>query len=829
MSKTIVAKIGNEVLSSATKHSDRYVYSNYFVPLLVTFDDDDSTPILPFYVKQQILEVANYGIVDPDRVETILRKLGYSELWEKNAMSEAQKRLETFPSWPGPISAAPPTDGHSLPTIGHEIRDADALLETLGPRLEEDDRELLSLVSRRLSESSEALLDIEESPARSGATTLIEDEDEAVRPTILTGQDVEFIAGLLQSDVGLVFLDRTRIRPVGFALGEHVYALGLAPGEEVTLEQKTFTKRQVTLEEQTDQEKQFDIELSSTYSTEIQEGFERQRSVTDSWGLNASHTGQYSSPQSMPWGQINASHTIGYTKNVSEASQQSARRSVKDGQTGSSKVAARYRTQHKTTFRVVSEQGFEATSKRTMRNPNRTTPATLHYFKVLQRLKMMQERYGVRLCWAPSVKDPALTFFEKIRKGRQHIMDEAVRNLPPVPVKPPAPASGGAPTTTEREKTSRVSPIVVADKWDLSGGMAWDYDVDIPYDTGYTWDGDVSAVEASINVITRRPQKTVTRKVIGLPYPVQDEGGNKLRVRVHIGAPSWVGGPGISFQVGATFYKDVTVTEKAGENTQYNLELEAYRTALKEWTDNRDAALAAAHKAADAFEQRLVHGLSPVNEMVSQIIEQHFPASVRDECWEVEYWQRLFDWERASFVAYPSWWSSGETRNPVLDPSDFINASWAKLYLPVRVGMEHLALRWIFGKTVAVSLSKEVESRFNALVTDLRKFRSDVLGAVDEVVDLTKVCQEAPEKYRCLATWNELMPTDGTHIEVVQGATNAADAITGKEIEDATGLREALLGSEKWSAKLKEQAHNQMTQPATIDVQVGTGGSPSPD
>jgi len=713
---------------------------------------------------------------------------------------------------------------HNLTEIGGTIRDTAKLLEILGPRLQEADREILSLASRRLSKSTQALLD---NGGAAGKVVLA--EGMAMRPTILRQQDVEFIAGLLQSDIGIVFLDRTRIRPVGFALGEHVYALSLAPGEEVTLEQKTFTKRQVTFEEQTEQERQFDIELASTYSTEIQEGFDRQHSLTDNWGLNLSHTGQYSSPQNLPWGQINASHTIGYTKNVTDASQETARRSVKDSQTASSKVSARYRTQHKTTFRVVSEQGFEVTSKRTIRNPNRTSSVTLHYFKVLQRLKMRQERYGARLCWTLGIKDPAFTFFEKIRKGRQHIHDEVLKGLPPPPVEPPPPPSGGTSTSTTRETKLFVSPIKEADKWDVSGDMSASYDVDIPYDTGYTWDINIPAVEAKINVITGRPQETVSRWIVGIPYVIPDEGGNKLRVRIHIGAPPWLNGPGISFQVGATFYKDVTITPQVGENTKYNDDLVTYRTLLKEWTDQRDAALAAANEAADAFEKRMVDGLSPVNEMVSQIIEQHFPASVRDECWEIDYWQRLFDWERASFIAYPSWWSSGETRNPVLDPSDFINASWAKLYLPVKVGMESLALRWIFGKTLAVPLSREVESRFDALVDDLRTFRSDVLGAIDEVAELTEECQEAPEKYRCLATWNELMPTDGTHIEVIQGVTNAADAITGQEIADAAGLREALLEGEKQSAKLKDKAYDQMTQPATIKVHVGTGDLPSRD
>ncbi len=58
-------------------------------------------------------------------------------------------------------------------------------------------------------------------------------------------------------------------------------------------------------------------------------------------GLNASHTGSYSSPIS-PYGQWNGNHTIAYSKSVTQSSQDAQRRSVKDGQTASSKVSAKY-------------------------------------------------------------------------------------------------------------------------------------------------------------------------------------------------------------------------------------------------------------------------------------------------------------------------------------------------------------------------------------------------------------------------------------------------------------------------------------------------------
>jgi hypothetical protein len=748
MGKVIVANIDTNTLDFTTASSDRYVYTNYFVPVLVTFNDA-TTLILPFYKKQAILEALRYGGLDGDRLPDILKSLGLDRLWDVNAMGQANEDL-------------PYTD-----------------------------------------------------PTMTGM------EPPAIRPTLLGTQDTEFVAGLLQSDLGFAFFDRTCIRPVGFALGEHVYALGLAPGEEVMLEQKTYTKRQLTLEEQNETERQFDLELTSTLSTEIQEGFERQRSLNDSWGLNASHTGQYQSPEFF-WGKFNASHTIGYTKNVTEAHQESSRRTVKDSQTISSKVAARYRTQHKTDFKLVTEQGTETTSKRTVRNPNRVTPITLHYFKVLQRLQLRQERYGARLCWAPSVKDPAQTFFDKILAGRQAIMAKASAGLPPLPQEPKKVEPAGGPVQTVPATRVNTSAPVAANKWGFSGDMRADYDVDIPFDSAFEWDGDRAFIEDNLEIITRRPLDTISRWVVGTPYPTSADGAQVLKVRVHIGAPSWMGGPGIDLQVKARFREKITIVQQTGQDTKYNDDLAIYRTALKEWNDKRDAAIEAAQIAGDEFELQLKRGLNPVNEMVSQIIGQHFPASMRDECWEIDYWQRIFDWERASFVAYPSWWSTGQARQPELDPSDFINASWAKVYLPVRAGMELLALRWIFGKAVAGKLRPDIEKRFQELVEDLRKFRGDTVGQPDEVPELKSECQETPQKVYCLATWSELMPTDGTHIEVVQGATNAADTVTKQEITDAEAMRQALLASEQQDGKLKDRAYDHMTEPADVEVHIGS-------
>ena len=84
MGTVIVAEVGEEGLGFATGFSDRFVYSNYYVPVLITFDDG-VTPVLPFYTKQAIVEALRYGGLDGDRLPGILKTLGLGQLWRSGA------------------------------------------------------------------------------------------------------------------------------------------------------------------------------------------------------------------------------------------------------------------------------------------------------------------------------------------------------------------------------------------------------------------------------------------------------------------------------------------------------------------------------------------------------------------------------------------------------------------------------------------------------------------------------------------------------------------------------------------------------------------------
>src|SRR2546425_284189 len=86
MQKAIVCNIKKEFLEYGMEFSDRFVYSNYFVPLLVTFEDS-RTPILPDYKKHWLVDAVRYGVVEPVRIVQVLPELGLGELLGQNKIT----------------------------------------------------------------------------------------------------------------------------------------------------------------------------------------------------------------------------------------------------------------------------------------------------------------------------------------------------------------------------------------------------------------------------------------------------------------------------------------------------------------------------------------------------------------------------------------------------------------------------------------------------------------------------------------------------------------------------------------------------------------------
>ena len=572
-----------------------------------------------------------------------------------------------------------------------------------------------------------------------------------------TSQD---LTPLLKSEIGYLFLDRTRIRPKGFAIGEHVYSLSMAPGEEIILEQKNFSKREITYEEETQQEKQFDLELSSTLSTELQEGFQLQRNISNTTGFSVGGGANF------PVKGVPVNVSLNFSNNTSEANNETKTRSLKESATTSSKVASKYRTLHKVTFKVSTEERFESTSKRTIRNPNRCTPIQLQFFKTLQTLELVQERYGVRLCWSPSVMDPGFDFAQRIELGKGAIMNVELESVQ-IPPKPAPPSSGGT------KVFENSPPLDTSNKWGFFCDMRADFEVSIKLEFGYTWDENRDFVVSSIELSTQNMNRGYHHSVIGSPW----SDGDTVKVKVHVGAD---GGP--IGGCGKIFIK----AKATGIKTPSSAELENWRTKMKEWQDTvsnlTQEAKEKGQRNASLWEQEVINRLNPIEEIIQRVVTKHFPKDKRDEQWEIDFWRAIFDWDSASYLLYPGWWSDLPMRDYTKDTTHFTNASWAKLYVPIKLGYERLALRWIITKSMT-SIDPQKESIIGNIISDLNSFRNTNFGPTETTIVSSPTGDELIEKFLMLGRWNETLPTDGTHMEVIQGITNACDQHTKDEIE----------------------------------------------
>jgi hypothetical protein len=320
------------------------MYSKQFMPLRL--QRPDNTPLLTFYQKA---EISSFLAENQEMVRPLLERREVRELLERagavpdNGHSRAaMSRLESLGLPKGNPCAEPSSStlATSLTRLGTEHdevrreridRNIADVAELLRVARAAESPAISSEISRLVQEKMENLvtesaqLQLKDSEGTKAVTRA--HGYAAARPlrrmtaTMATPDPTDVIVNLLKSEIGYLFFDRTRIRPSGFAVGEHLYALSLAPGEEVVLEQKTFSKRQLTYEEQTEEERQKDLELSSTLSTELQEGAERQRNRTNSAGFTAG-----GSVGGNIYG-VEVSANLGYSTNLTEANRPVLRRS----------------------------------------------------------------------------------------------------------------------------------------------------------------------------------------------------------------------------------------------------------------------------------------------------------------------------------------------------------------------------------------------------------------------------------------------------------------------------------------------------------------------
>ena len=196
-------------------------------------------------------------------------------------------------------------------------------------------------------------------------------------------------------------------------------------------------------------------------------------------------------------------------------------------------------------------------------------------------------------------------------------------------------------------------------------------------------------------------------------------------------------------------------------------------------------------------------------------------------CAYLESWRDAFAWDAASYVMTPCWmnplldyydvapggvggtkpltqlWevlsgfpssadATGSSSTPYAavvpplwgnQPTTFATAASVQVFVPIVPGMELLAGRLISGGVI-------YDAAIQAFTADLAAYQQQSFGTVSQppvgtplVIETAKVLQ--------LASWQELMPTNGTYVDAVLGDCGAADAYLIAQLQAQTNLRTA--------------------------------------
>ena len=84
----------------------------------------------------------------------------------------------------------------------------------------------------------------------------------------------------------------------------------------------------------------------------------------------------------------------------------------------------------------------------------------------------------------------------------------------------------------------------------------------------------------------------------------------------------------------------------------------------------------------------------PASELMRRVIEEFFgDPTVYDSCEMVTQLHRIFEWENLAYTLHAPWWNTNTPVDGLQSlATKFFNASWAKLYIPLRPGFEEEAL-----------------------------------------------------------------------------------------------------------------------------------------
>ncbi|TVP53995.1 MAG: hypothetical protein EA351_14155 [Gemmatimonadales bacterium] len=618
------------------------------------------------------------------------------------------------------------------------------------------------------------------------------------------------------SPIGYLFLDAVRTRPDGFELGEHVYTLSLAPGEKAVLEQTSLREASETFEESLTRE------LSETTEASRERGVRRGTQSTDSESsersTRTSATLESYELGAEDLGSVKAEMDLGVSSDFEQANALSAKQTEETFRKTTEKIGSSLRRSHVTKLGLSTVSRDEEKSRRTIRNTNPHSASSLHYFKVMQRHRVRAERRGARLCWTPFVRMPGSGIAKRLRDTREKIESAALdRLILPARPQPPRPEAAA-------EWIDGNSALV---------GLAQSFFLPtLPEIHRVTLRVPVpNGCVATGRVRTRTEGQGAHRVHVMIDHAGRDHSVrslNQAEAEEYPDLKGFIEVPVTIFVAGITSPTEIFDPMEATVKIQaevlrelpgYENDLEQYHGLLNEWEAKvaalRSDALEAVQPEIVAATEELIKRIDVRAELIDLVVKQYIEPMQEGTALEIERWHRLIDFANIRWVLYPGWWSGAPMPFPELAPGHILNASLARVFLPVR----RLAGPVAPGSTYEEKLLYQLfRPDLDSSVSDL-EYNQMVGQIVDPLFEAQSELQNEdgmPTPKPLGPAWFETVPTDGTHCEIVLSSTTGADEGTAAKSAAESRRLEAEIARIEAGTQLKERVEDPISAQISV-------------
>lgn len=570
------------------------------------------------------------------------------------------------------------------------------------------------------------------------------------------------------SQVGFLILERTTFEPVGTVPSNEVLkSIFLAPGGEVELTKKTWSKYETEFVEASEQIRNEEREASNSANKEIAESFKSQFEFKQNMSASANVIGTV--------GAVTLTEKM--TSSLGLAMSQAASLNIKEIQGYTETAAARISQEHKVSYTQRTEFTSEYSTTESFKNPNSTHGVTLVLSKLLQKWKIRHEQYGARLCIDVMVKNPGR--FLRHSSLPDSFNPEAVSDPDPLNPPPSAPPVPQEVITESKAITFPSSDQTKIAAWYIPPG----YELDFATAIG----DDGSAV--TFSQISGRPG-FIRGNQMGLGYYSGKYVGNYVNnyngdrvVAEHI--------PQTTVTVTAYFQRTAAHLQRWVDAARpFQIEVER-----RAWEILNNAKLVQQHALDTGStvppsqilrkEERdqLFAGVTNFIATGDDTPEPLGAAGLNPS--SIRRLHEALEWEAMGSLVYPFWW---DTSIFGYDPDilndevaklvhkdflrrEFVRASWARVMVPIRPGYEYKILVELYGPAMKVALDAGDESAA-APYGDLVKAYKSVVAAeqVDGEYgiqeDETNIGQFLPPTPTVVAEWYEYVPTDEISAEM---------------------------------------------------------------